>query len=180
MKKKNIGIILIVLSIFFLISTITIYLEMETFYKNQIINSTAGACFDSNGSCIHENPLDWLFTIIYIVISLKFFLGIFLIFLENKELFIAEKLHLTSENLKKIKEINTNEKTFEAFLKGFNEDEKNILKEIKKQDGIWQSTLRIKTGLTKSTLSIILTQFEKKGYISKVKKGKTFEIYSKY
>ena len=65
------------------------------------------------------------------------------------------------------------------MLTGLDEDEKKVLTAVKEQDGISQSTLKYRTDLSKTKLSVILSQLEKKGLIAKVKKGKTNDIFLK-
>ncbi|MCA9459012.1 MAG: hypothetical protein KC550_00525 [Nanoarchaeota archaeon] len=177
MKLKLIGIILIVVSLFLGISTFIIQDSMDNLFMEQMMNFEGESCFLEDGTCIHENPLKGLFVVFYIVETSLFLFGIYLITQNNIQNYLIEKLHETSSNLKEIKEKDSSEKEFLAFLKGFSDDERKILMEVKKQDGIWQSTLRIKTGFSKATLSILLSKLESEGHISKVKKGKTNEIY---
>ena len=47
------------------------------------------------------------------------------------------------------------------------------------QEGILQNALRIKTALSKATVSQILADFEKKNIIAKEPKGKTYAVYLK-
>jgi len=177
MKTKYVGIILIVLSLFFLVSTFTIHNEMEDIYMEQMLSFEGGSCVLANGTCIHKNPLTFLFVILYIAQSALFLFGIFLIMVNKSYENLAQKLYDTTTQISEIKKRDSEDNEFRAFLKGFSDDEKKVLIEIKKKDGIWQSTLRIKTNLSKATLSIILSKLEKEGHIVKVKKGKTNEIW---
>mgnify|MGYP001615807833 FL=1 len=68
---------------------------------------------------------------------------------------------------------------FKILLEGLDEDEKKIMQAVKEQDGISQSTLRYRIDLSKSKLSMVLSQLEKKGLISKVKKGKINNVFLK-
>lgn len=178
MKIKYIGIILILLNVLLILSTILIHTKMDLSYKTQMINNKCQFHI-SNGVCLHSNLLEWLFNIVYVIYSSLVLFGIYLIFFDTKQDLIAKTLFETSKNIKQIKKIEKENYTFEAFLKGFTLDERKILTEIKNQEGIWQSTLRFKLGFSKSTLSLILKDLEKKGHISKIKKGKTFEVYLK-
>ena len=53
------------------------------------------------------------------------------------------------------------------------------LKKTKEQEGITQNTLRFKVDMSKAKLSYVLQDLEKRGLIKRVKKGKTFEVYTK-
>ena len=54
---------------------------------------------------------------------------------------------------------------------------KSIEKAIKENEGIQQSTLRYKTGMSKTSLSLLLKQFETKGIITKESYKKTNKIH---
>ena len=55
------------------------------------------------------------------------------------------------------------ESTRADVLAGYTDEEKKVVKAVKEQDGITQSTLRLRTDLHKSKLSIVLDGLEKKG-----------------
>ena len=59
------------------------------------------------------------------------------------------------------------------------ENEKKIFNLILEHEGITQNTLRIKTDLSKATVSQILADFEKKNIIKKESKGKTYAVFLK-
>ena len=65
------------------------------------------------------------------------------------------------------------------MLTGLDEDEKKVLTAVKEQDGISQSTLKYRVDLSKTKLSMVLSQLEKKGLVAKVKKGKINNIFLK-
>ena len=66
---------------------------------------------------------------------------------------------------------------FELILKAMDENEKNMLKAIKEQEGITQSTLRYRADLSKAKVSQILTGFEKKNLVRRTAKGKTYSVH---
>ena len=57
------------------------------------------------------------------------------------------------------------------------ENEIKVLKAIKEQEGITQSTLKFRTDLSKAKVSQILTHFEKKHLVKRELKGKTYAVY---
>ena len=65
------------------------------------------------------------------------------------------------------------------MLKALDKDEQKVIKAVKQQDGITQQTLRLRTDMHKSKLSIILSKLEDKNLIKKVPKGKTNKVFLK-
>ena len=66
---------------------------------------------------------------------------------------------------------------FELILKAMDDNEKKVLKAIKEQEGITQSTLKFRTDLSKAKISQILTDFEKKNLVRRELKGKTYAVH---
>lgn len=66
---------------------------------------------------------------------------------------------------------------FSIMLKMLNANEQTVLRAIKEQDGITQSTLVFRTGLSRSMVSEILKSFEAKNIIKKKKTGKTYSLH---
>ena len=95
----------------------------------------------------------------------------------------AKSFEATQKNiLKKIstaKNKELKEERFEILLEGLDEYEKKVMLKAREQDGISQSTLMYRTDLSKSKLSMVLSQLEKKNLITKVKKGKINNIFLK-
>ncbi|QQG39278.1 MAG: winged helix-turn-helix transcriptional regulator [Candidatus Woesearchaeota archaeon] len=63
------------------------------------------------------------------------------------------------------------------MLKFLDENERKVLKVIKDEEGISQSSLRFRTNLSKATVSQILSSFEKKGIVKREVEGKTYSVY---
>ena len=169
MDNKKLGIVLVVFCIFIAV----IFFG----FRNQIkeINRAGCTCeaMQSGGACPIER-YD-LGIIDYISIALIFSvlaLGIYLIFFEKSQKAIISTL----ENHKKIQ---LEGEKFDILLKGLNQDEQKVIKAVKEQDGITQQTLRLRTDLHKSKLSIVLDGLEKKGLIARKEKGKTKQVFLK-
>ena len=106
-------------------------------------------------------------------------LGIYLVFFEKSQKALEERHKVIVETLKETKKKESDEERFSILLKGLNEDEQKVIKAVKEQDGIGQNTLRLRTDISKTKLSVILSGLEKKDLIKKVKKGKINLIYLK-
>jgi uncharacterized membrane protein len=104
------------------------------------------------------------------IISFIFALGFYLVLFNRGEEAILERLE--QEKNMKLKE-----DKFSIMLKALDENEKNVLKAVKEQDGVTQSTLKYRTDLSKAKLSQILTDFERKKLIKRELKGKTYSIH---
>ncbi len=168
MDNKKLGVILIV---------ICILLGILIFYFNQQINIQAEAscsCSEmaEGGTCPHEQKVNWPTYAGIILLSGVAALGIYLIFFEKSQKAIIS-------TLERQKQKQTEEEKFEILLKGLDAYEKKVIQAIKEQDGITQQTLRLRTDLHKSKLSIVLDGLEKKGLIVRKDKGKTKQVFLK-
>ena len=97
-------------------------------------------------------------------------LGVYLLFFSTSEEAILKRLE-EEKNMK------IDQDKFELVLKAMDDNEKKVLKAIKEQEGITQSTLKFRTDLSKAKVSQILTDFEKKRLIKREEKGKTYAVY---
>lgn len=165
MDNKKLGIIIIALSILIGITLIL--------FQNQItrINEESCTCNTcQTGDLCREGKFPYLFTgglaIIFAILSL----GIYLIFFEKSQQTILNKLE--KDNIKL-----SQDERFNFILLGLDKDEKIVLSAIKEQDGITQQTLRIRTNIHKSKLSLIVSALEEKGLIKKEQKGKTNQLF---
>jgi uncharacterized membrane protein len=168
MDNKKLGIILIGICILlgFIIFSFSSLLSKQTEAACSCPEMTEG------GTCPMEENAPWQAYFAIILISAIAALGIYLIFFEKSQKEIVS-------TLEKQKQIQKEEEKFNILLKGLNQDEQKVLKAVKEQDGITQQTLRLRTDLHKSKLSIILDGLEKKGLISRKEKGKTKQVFLK-
>ena len=168
MDNKKLGAILIV---------VCLLLGFLIFTFNKALNAqTEASCeceeMQESGFCPMEMQTPWQTYLGILLVSGIAALGIYLIFFEKSQKEIVKTL----ENQKRIQ---TEEEKFDILLKGLNEDEKKVIKAVKEQDGITQQTLRFRTDLHKSKLSIVLDGLEKKSLIKRIPKGKTNQIFLK-
>lgn len=169
MDNRKLGLILIITCI---------VLGFIVFTFNQALDEhqdSSCECEDmaEGGICPMEpQPIRWQTYAGIILIAAITALGIYLIFFEKSQKEIIS-------TLEKQKQIQSNEEKFNILLKGLNTEEQKVIKAVRKQDGITQQTLRLRTDLHKSKLSIVLDGLDKKGLIKKVKKGKTNQIFIK-
>ncbi|MBW2966535.1 MarR family transcriptional regulator [Candidatus Woesearchaeota archaeon] len=170
MDNKKLGIIILIIGII-LASVVYIIKIREDYVINKIIEQE-GSCFLDDGFCLHADRNTTFYIIGWIVSATIIALGIYLLFFEKSQKVIIS-------TLEKQKKIQTQEEKFDILLKGLTEDEKKVIKAVKEQDGITQQTLRLRTDLHKSKLSIILDGLEKKGLITRKEKGKTKQVFLK-
>ncbi len=109
-------------------------------------------------------------------------LGFYLIFFNKGEEAILKNLEENKNSLAKLeqskRQINKEER-FEIMVKALSQDEQKLIRIIKDQEGITQATLRLKTDYSKTKLSFVLADLEKKGLIKKELSGKTNKLYIK-
>ncbi len=176
MNQKRIGVIIITVGI---LLALFVYIAKirEDNYINSIIKIQGGSCYLADGTCLHNDRDFTLYILGWALSAALFSLGIYLIFFDKVQRVLAENQLKVSSALEHIVKTEGEKDKFEAFLSSFNDEEKSILKAIKEQEGIKQATLRFRTGIAKSTLSLILKSLEEKGIISKRATGKTNELF---
>jgi ribosomal protein S25 len=143
------------------------------FYNNQLIQQADEfGCYPQTQHCI---PIERTLSINHLAIgvfSFIFALGFYLLFFSRTEKAILEKLE--SNNKEKFEDMK-----FEILMKALDPYEQKVIKAIREQEGITQSTLRIRTDMSKAKLSYVLQELEKRGIIKRVEKGKTLQIFLK-
>jgi uncharacterized membrane protein len=97
-------------------------------------------------------------------------LGVYLVFFSRGEQALLDYI----ENKKSTLDHDEKLKIVHMML---DENEQKVFDAIRDQEGITQQMIRIRTNLSKSTVSEILSTFEKKHLISRVDKGKTYSVF---
>ncbi len=177
MDNKKIGISVILVGALF-IAVIILFKMQITELADFLMKTSSGSCFLEDGSCIHErSDFPFIAGMSLAVITIGF--GAYLVFFSRaaKSFETINKKILSEVKAEKSKGLE--EEKFRILMQGLGEEEKKIITSVKEQDGISQSTLKYRTDLSKTKLSIVLSQLEKKGLIAKVKKGKINNIYLK-
>ncbi len=163
MNNKRLGLIIIVISILVGIIVFSYNYQLRKYREVE-------GCIPQTEDCIQ---LESWFTLSHFAIGLIFgtlSLGLYLIFFSRGEEEILKRLEEEKKN-------RIDEERFNIMLSMLDPIEQKVLKSIKEQNGITQQTLRIRNNISKAKLSQILTSFEKKNIIKRVKKGKTLEVH---
>lgn len=162
MENKKLGTLLIIISILILILFLS--------YTSQINQQSAEiGCFPNQNCKTIERMLS-LNHISMGIFSFLFALGFYLLFFNKTEKAILEKLE-------KEKELKVEDIKFKILMKALDPFEQKVVGAIKEQDGITQNTLRLRANMSKSKLSIVLKELERRGIVKRVEKGKTLQVY---
>jgi len=165
MDNKKLGIIIIALSILLGLVIWGFQIQLTKLSEE---SCTCTTCKIGDACKADKFSLLWTGGLAMIFATLS--LGVYLLFFEKSYQVLLNKLN---EGKTKLSE----DEKFNLILLGLNQDEKKILSAIKEQDGITQQTLRIRTNLHKSKLSILVGILEEKGLIKKEQKGKTNQLF---
>ena len=181
MQNKNLGIVLVVLSLIIIASLFVFKAQFQDTFG---IHSTEACPHDpAKGELCPYEKLVEILPYFYAGISLLIItglIGIYLIFYIDKEKqLIKEYQDKISKRLVDSHKKELKEDKFELFISALNEDEKKVIKAVREQDGITQATLRIRTDLSKTKLSFILGDLERKNLIKRVSQGKTNQVFLK-
>lgn len=163
MDSKKIGITLMLMAL-------VLFGMVYVFLDNASQVSTQNNCNPSKECQKAASIISWshlAFGIIFSILSLGFYMLFF-----NNDVHVFERLEKESRD-KALSE------KFSIALSMLDPIEQKVLTAIKDQDGITQSTLRIRTDLSKAKLSMVLTDFEKRDIVRRVPKGKTLAVYLK-
>ncbi|MBD3203835.1 hypothetical protein GF327_06045 [Candidatus Woesearchaeota archaeon] len=178
MNQKTTGsaviVIGILLSIFLILAK-----QREDFYIKTVIQHNQGSCFLDDGTCLHADRNFITYVFGGVLSTSLMMLGIYLLMFDKTQQHLADHQIKVSNALKQVKKYEKQKDEFEAFLKGFDDDEKKILKAVHVQDGIKQSTLRYKANLSKTKLSLLLKDLEEKEVIFRKPYKKTKKVFLK-
>ena len=164
MNNRKLGGILLILGI-----TLFFVLLSYNYKLNQ--QSAMHSC-NPNDQCIRISSLLSITNIFIGIIFSIVSLGFYFIFFSRGEEILLKKLEENKKQLTKENRHFTREEKFEIILKALTPEEQQLMRIIKEQEGITQATLRIKTDFSKTKLSFVLADLEKKGLLKKELAGK--------
>ena len=162
MDNKKLGIVILAI-------TIAAAIIAVGYTKTLGVQQTALNC-NPTSECQRVQSLMGLSHIAVGLISFIGALGIYLLFFSTSEEAILRR-HEEEKSTK------SEWDKFELVLKGMDDNEKKVLKAIREQEGITQSTLKFRADLSKAKISQILSDFERKSLIRREAKGKTYSVY---
>jgi ribosomal protein S25 len=161
MENKKLAFIFIVFSVVFLGFLIMFNLDLSSEYNEFCVVSDSCQTIQQKISFTHIG-----FGIFGFMLGLGFYILLF----NKSEEAIFKRLEEDKNN--KIQE-----EKFDLISRALDEYERKVLKAIKEQDGITQSTLRLRTNLSKAKLSYVLQELEKRNLIKRIQKGKTLSVW---
>ncbi|MEK6922205.1 MAG: helix-turn-helix domain-containing protein [Nanoarchaeota archaeon] len=147
MNNKKLGVILLIISVL-------VFLIIFNYTTRLASTSKEVGCFNDERCKPVESALS-LSHFAFGVIGFIFALGFFLMFFTRGEEAIVKTLE---ENKNK----SLAEEKFDLILKGLDNFEKKVMGAIKEQDDITQSTLRIRTDMSKAKLSYVVNYLEER------------------
>jgi len=165
MENKKLGALIIILSLIFLSFVYYFNISLSAKSDNLGCNKVSEGCAELGNNISVTNVAFGFF-------GFMFGLGFYLLFFNKTEEAIMKRLE--EEKNQKV-----NDEKFNIFLMALDSYEKKVLKAVKEQDGITQSTLRLRTDMSKAKLSYVLQELEKRGIVKRIKKGKTLAVYLK-
>jgi len=141
MENKRIGVLLVIIAL--VVGGIFLY------YNTQLLRQAEEmGCF-TNDECVN---IEGGITLTHVAIGIFSFilsLGFYLLFFNKTDEKIMRKLEDDRDT--KIKD-----EKFKYILMGLDSFEQNVMKAIRDQDGITQSTLRLRVNISKAKLSYVL------------------------
>ncbi len=176
------GLIVVILTVAVGVAFAIVSWHVSSYVKSKAVYDEAGECIHDQGDVCPFQELNKFSIYGYIITGLLFLffgLGIYLLFFEKSQEILQKTQETITKDLKESRKKDVEEERFNTLLKGLDEDERKAITAVREQDGISQSTLRLRTEMSKSKLSIVLKGLEKKELITKVPEGKINRIYMK-
>ncbi len=164
MNQKKLGATILILSI-------VMGLVIINFIADTKDSSNSAGCFQTEECSTASFVLSTSHLGVGIIFAL-FSLALYLIVFSKSEEFWLKKLEQQKQDL-------SNDEKWKIVELMLDENELKVIKAVKDQPGITQFTLRLRTDLSKSKLSEILSRFEKRGIVERRAKGKTLSVYLK-
>ena len=171
LSRRHLSILLIILGLAVLIATFSLKAAEDRLIEQTV--EREGTCFLDDGTCLHDDRPWAAYITAWLAGGILIAIGTYHGLIERGKQDAAkhhEKIVQDLEEAKKKDELN-------AYLAGFDDQERLILKTIHDQQGILQSTLRYRTGMSKAALSHLLGKLEDEGHLRREKKGKTNQVY---
>lgn len=162
MNNKKVGVTLLIIGIIFGGILISIF--------NELARSGTEIGCNLNEAC---RTIESSFSIVHLsfgVLGFLLALGVYLLVFSKGEEMIMNKLEESTKAT-----VRTDK--FRIILSVLDEAEKKVLKAIKEHEGITQSTLMLRTDLSKTKLSYVVNDLEKRGIIKRKPHKKTFKIF---
>lgn len=175
MNQKQIGTILIAVGV--LLSIFVFVMKAREDAAINLVIQERNSCYLDDGTCLHEDRNLVPFIVGWSVSVALVLFGLYLVFVDKTQQVLAEHQLKVSSALAQARKVDSEKSKFDAFLSGFGDDEQKVIKAVKEQDGILQSTLRFRTGISKSSLSLILKSLADKGIVSRKVSGKTNQVF---
>ncbi len=163
MINRKLGVVLVVIALVF---SGLLFVLTNTFYDR----AEQLGCFPDTEACIAVDSSLAVTHIGFGVIGFVLALGVYLLFFYSGEQAIIRRLE--DEKTSSLKS-----DRLSLIMRAMDDSEQKVFGIIAEQDGISQSTLVLRSGLSKAKVSDILKGFEAKKLVKRVKKGKINLVY---
>jgi predicted transcriptional regulator len=166
LSKKTIAIVFLIFSLLTSLFSLAIKTEHDRLIE-KIISQNSGSCYLADGTCLHNEGKNVFEYFGFIISTIMLLFSIFLLIFDKEE----EKKSTHTIMQKHSKKIDENI---------LSDDEKNIINELKLNDGsAYQSDLIKKLNLSKVKITRILDKLQGKGLIERNRRGMTNVIILK-
>ncbi|MDO8556417.1 MAG: hypothetical protein Q7R96_04570 [Nanoarchaeota archaeon] len=176
MQGKPLGIVLIILGL--LLGGVVYLLDTrQSQYVDLIVEQQNGSCFLEDGTCLHDAANSIVFIVGWVVAAVLLVLGGYFVVVAQDNKMLVQQQEKVTQTLQQLQKHDEKKLAFDAFLGGFSVEEQRVLRVVQEEPGIEQSTLRYKTGMAKTTLSLLLQSLEQREIITRKPSGKTNKVF---